>query len=495
MMRILAKHGDEMDILALPHETVRKGEYLSIEEGSDLRTLLIQAYEETYMDAPGVDEEILRDELFHPEVSKIDDPNELQSVSYMIKDARVLRCKIRASIDGQTLSHDVNWLPSRAQNRIQRFPYDKMIRYVSRPEAHRIDLGNTIGGEGFGIDCEDLDGRLTIITGKKESGKSHLSKLLISGLIAHGAYVVVFDINGEYGGISFNKDGGPSPFIDRVKNFQVGSNLGFTLKYLGKRVFIDILSHALDTPSITVREFMKIWDHLVANGRLNMRGLYDAILNWQSNEMVKNALLSRYYSLMSTRLFIDSEVSAVDFKDTINKFPSGVAMIFSLPTISSLSRRILVQIVLTKLLDLLEGKEIPPIFLFAEEAHLYLRDTYWEDLITRMRHYGIFTTFITNQPDALGPSVYRQADNIFLFNFTNERDLEMIAQAAIVDADTVKGIVRTLPRRHCLALGKVVAELPVTVSVRDAQFVTLGSTRLFFNGPTPIEPPINHSKT
>jgi len=488
-MRILAKHGDEMDILALPQETVRKGEYLSIEEGTDSRLLLIQAYEETYMDAPGVDEEILRDELFHPEVSKIDDPNDLQSISYMIKDARILRCKIRASIDGQSLSHDVNWLPSRAQNRIQRFPYDRMIRYVSRPEAHRIELGNTVGGEMFGIDCEDLDGRLTIITGKKESGKSHLSKLLISGLVANGAYVVVFDINGEYGGISFNKDGGPSPFIDRVKNFQVGSNLGFSLRYLGKRVFIDILSHALDTPSITVREFMKIWDHLVATGKLNMKGLYDAILSWQSNEMVKNALLSRYYSLLSTRLFIDSEVSAVDFKDTIGRFPSGVAMIFSLPTISSLSRRILVQIVLTKLLDLLEGKEIPPIFLFAEEAHLYLRDTYWEDLITRMRHYGIFTTFITNQPDALGPSVYRQADNIFLFNFTNERDLEMIAQAAIVDADTVKGIVRTLPRRHCLALGKVVAELPVAVSVRDAQFITLGSTRLFFNEPSRADPP------
>ncbi len=86
-----------------------------------------------------------------------------------------------------------------------------------------------------------------------------------------------------------------------------------------------------------------------------------------------------------------------------------------------------VELILSKLVELLEQKAIPPVFLLSEEAHLYLRDTYWEDLITRMRHFGVFTTFVTNQPDAIKQEIYRQADNIFLYNFSNEADLNLVS--------------------------------------------------------------------
>ena len=72
------------------------------------------------------------------------------------------------------------------------------------------------------------------------------------------------------------------------------------------------------------------------------------------------------------------------------------------------------------MVDLLERSLIKPIFLFAEENSFVVKDTYWEDIITRMRHFGIFTTFVTNQPDALSDGIYRQVDNIFLFNFMND---------------------------------------------------------------------------
>jgi DNA helicase HerA-like ATPase len=119
--------------------------------------------------------------------------------------------------------------------------------------------------------------------------------------------------------------------------------------------------------------------------------------------------------------------------------------------------------------------------LFAEEAHLYLRDTYWEDIVTRMRHFGIFTTFITNQPDAISDSIYRQLDNIFLFNFTNENDLEKIARASMVDAESVKSIVRTLPAKHCMVIGSVVNNLPLVIRTAQQEVLMLGETKRFFN--------------
>ena len=102
--------------------------------------------------------------------------------------------------------------------------------------------------------------------------------------------------------------------------------------------------------------------------------------------------------------------------------PGGGALVISLKKSSSLTKKMVVEIILNELVQLLEREAIPPVFLFAEEAHLYLRDTYWDDIVTRMRHFGIFTTLITNQPDAINDGIYRQADNIFLFNFTNETD-------------------------------------------------------------------------
>ena len=98
-------------------------------------------------------------------------------------------------------------------------------------------------------------------------------------------------------------------------------------------------------------------------------------------------------------------------------------------------------------MELLERTQIPPVFLFAEEAHLYVRDTYWEDIITRMRHFGIYATFITNQPDAINDGIYRQVDNIFLFNFTNDNDLDKISKVSLADRDTIRSIVKTLPQR------------------------------------------------
>ncbi|MDP8906099.1 MAG: hypothetical protein M3M88_01090, partial [Thermoproteota archaeon] len=168
------------------------------------------------------------------------------------------------------------------------------------------------------------------------------------------------------------------------------------------------------------------------------------------------------------------------FEELIKTKRKGAGMIINMSRVSPVVRRMIVEIVMNKLIDLLEKSLIPPIFIFAEEAHLYIRDTYWEDLITRMRHFGIYTTFITNQPDALNDTIYRQVDNIFLFNFTNDADLEKISKVSLLDNSTIKSLVKTLSHRNCLSIGKVVSNLPMVVKVDSVDMVTLGETKKFF---------------
>jgi DNA helicase HerA-like ATPase len=151
-----------------------------------------------------------------------------------------------------------------------------------------------------------------------------------------------------------------------------------------------------------------------------------------------------------------------------------------LKDVSSVDRQIVLEYTLGVLVNILGQWKIKSVFLFAEEAHLYLRETYWEDIVTRMRHFGLFTNFVTNQPDTIKENIYRQADSIFLFNFTNERDLEAVSRAARVDSDTVKSIAQELPPHHCLLIGRAVKDFPVMVKVRALDIKTMGQTRLFF---------------
>ena len=72
------------------------------------------------------------------------------------------------------------------------------------------------------------------------------------------------------------------------------------------------------------------------------------------------------------------------------------------------------------------------------------------------------------------------ADNFFLFNFSNDHDLEIVSKVAKVDADTIRMIVRDLPPHRCLVIGDIVGNFPLVVDVRPLEFQTLGATRYFF---------------
>jgi uncharacterized protein len=476
-MKILSKNGNELLLLAMEEDAAAKGDYLLIEDRN--KSVVVQVYDEEYLSSQALIEDIVKEEVVNASSrERIHDPLNIGNLSRLIRDARLFRTKIRASINDGKLSSDVTWLPSRVESKIRRIAMKELDSLLARYGVFPIPLGKTNHEEEFEIYAEDLDGKLTVITGKKESGKSHLSKLLIKTLVQHGAFVVVFDLNNEYAGLGWSRDGTPSSIHHQVKMLEPGKTLRFTLDYCGKAAISGMLKNALDMPAASLREFFRIWDWCESKQSLSIEAIGNAVNTWNINELVRDALVSRYHVIQASRLFISGE-GGLQFEEMISD-KNGAAMIINMGEVSPTIRRMIVEIVLSKVVDLLERKQIPPIFLFAEEAHLYIRDTYWEDIITRMRHFGIYTTFITNQPDALDDSIYRQIDNIFLFNFTNDNDLDKISKVSLADNDTIKSIVRTLPQRHCLAIGKIVCDLPVVIKVSTAEVMTLGETKKFF---------------
>jgi hypothetical protein len=482
-MRLYKKEGNIVQILSFPNETVEKGDYLLVEDGEAGKALIVQVIDVQFASIPGILEELLRSLPDGGELIQGEDFDPLEIAPHItyIQDASLLICKIRATMENENLSPSSSWLPSRSQSTIKKLPIPMLLKLAKVNGKLPVILGETKDASLLTIDASSLDGRLNIITGKKETGKSHLSKLLMLNLVEYKATVVIFDLNGEYISLGMTSDEKRNAYNDKIHVLTPSQNFKVALKQLNLHVLLGILIHALHLPGTSAREFRRIWLSLKERDMLNMHELGEAIRNWHCNQHVRDALFSRYHSLANTGFFTDEAAGTMFLEECLFRArEQGGAIVVNLKNTSAIDRQIVVEYVLGKLVDLLTCWKLKATFLFAEEAHLYLRETYWDDIVTRMRHFGIFTTFITNQPDTIRENIYRQADNIFLFNFMNEHDLEVVSRAARVDAETVKSIARDLPPHYCLALGRVVRDFPMVVKVKALDVKTMGETRLFF---------------
>jgi hypothetical protein len=482
-MKLYRKEGNIVQILSFPNETVEKGDYLLVEDPEANKGLIVQVIDVQFATIPGVLEELLRSLPDGGELIQGEDVDPLEIAPHItyIQDASLLICKIRATVENETLSPSSSWLPSRSQSTIKKLPVPTLLKLAKINGKLPITLGTTKDSSLLTVDASSIDGRLNIITGKKETGKSHLSKLLMSSLVSYRATVVIFDLNGEYVSLGMSSDGKRNINYDKIHVLTPSQNFKVALKQLSLHILLGILVHALHLPGTSTREFRRIWKELREKDKLTLRELGETIPNWNCNQHVRDALFSRYHALLNCGFFTDNIGEAALLEEVIVKAKEqGGAIVINLKNTSTIDRQIVVEYILGKLLDTLTAGRLKAAFLFAEEAHLYLRETYWDDIVTRMRHYGIFTTFITNQPDTIKESIYRQADNIFLFNFTNEHDLDVVSRAARVDAETVRSIARDLPPHHCLTLGKVVGDFPIVARVKALDIKTMGETRLFF---------------
>jgi hypothetical protein len=486
-MKLYKKESNIVHILSFPGETVEKGDYLLVEDADAERALIVQVIDVQFASIPGVLEELLRSLPDGGELIKGEDIDPLEiapHISY-IQDASLLICKIRATVENDGLNPSSSWLPSRSQSTIKKLPLPTLLRLAKIEGRLPIVIGGTKDSSPLTIDATSLDGRLNIITGKKETGKSHLSKLLMVNLVGYKATIVVFDLNGEYLSLGLTGDGKKNANYDKIHVLTPSQNFKLALKQLDLHVMLGILIHALHLPGTSAREFRRIWQALKERDSLTLRELGETIRNWNCNQHVRDALFSRYHALVNSGVFTDNLVEATSLEEYLLKTREhGGAIIMNLRNTSSIDRQVVVEYVLGKLVESLSSSRIKAVFLFAEEAHLYLRETYWDDIVTRMRHFGIFTTFITNQPDTIRENIYRQADNIFLFNFTNEHDLDVVSRAARVDAETVRSIARDLPPHYCLALGRAVRDFPIVAKIKALDVKTMGETRLFFTSAT-----------
>ena len=104
-------------------------------------------------------------------------------------------------------------------------------------------------------------------------------------------------------------------------------------------------------------------------------------------------------------------------------------------------------------------------FVFFEEAHFYVDESAIMNIITRGRHIGMASMFVTNTPQHLPDTVFRQLDNLFLLSLTHKEDIRNVSKNSFTDEDTIQSFATRMPVNHALIMGNVTDRYPLIVSV------------------------------
>jgi DNA helicase HerA-like ATPase len=204
-----------------------------------------------------------------------------------------------------------------------------------------------------------------------------------------------------------------------------------------------------------------------------------------STVIINHAIRSRLEALKNTHIFARTPAEAASLGKAYRQIRNGGALVIDISALSNLAREGFVQAIIELVKDLclweLEQSTHRFPFIFFEEAHLYVSRRSIDYIVTRARHLGITSFFVTNMIHGLDEAVLRQADNLFLLRIPFEDDVRHVSRGAATDYETMEAFVRRLRQRHALTIGVATAQYPVIFAVDPLQEVnTAGETRYFF---------------
>jgi len=505
--------GDLVELFFSSREAdLRVGETLTLRERASGRSVIIQVIAFRSVSYPS----LALDQL-HSLVPETIHAPLLESIGYQLTlpsngrgeelgNLKVALAKIRKTIPTPTSNGTAQWeqwdgwIPARD---VEVFRTDDREVFVNatRDLGHRLRLGRTLAGHDFYVEGQDLE-KVNVITGVKGSGKSHLSKVVLLQLIEHGAPCVVFDINREYIHLpKVETDPHTGKTLRRgIVHLEAGGNFRLSVRQFGLAPMMTLMIR-FGLPEVSALHFenrlARLWAEAEAlereGGEAPYIGLEQLMQMAEENEfgggssatVVNHAIRSRLEALRNTRIFARTPKEAASLGEAYKTIRSGGALVVDVSALSNLAREGFVQAIIELVKDLclweIEHKTHRFPFIFFEEAHLYVSRQSIDYIVTRARHLGITSFFVTNMIHGLDEAVLRQADNLFLLRIPFEDDVRHVSRGAATDYETMAAFVRRLRQRHALVVGNVTAQYPLIFEVNPLEGVnTAGETRYFF---------------
>ena len=387
-----------------------------------------------------------------------------------IKSLKLATAKIRKRVhDGQWLAWD-GWIPTRHVD-IVRIEASALLSKILPIPQFPLQSFAEFDGTAISFGGPRLN-MVSVVTGVKGSGKSHLAKHLVLALEASGVPCVIFDINGEY---------------VQLPNAQV---LHWGQSFLPR--LSDVGYEMLETLIRTLYPFTpsspseSLFESRLPN-IFNTRHQYCTNRNepftidipflrrqtWGGGDYVENAIAHRLEMIDRMGLFWSAssanDANQSSLTDLYGNACNGQPIVFDMRKLSSSLKQALVRSVNKSLEQICDNEtqaqsnRYP--FVFFEEAHFYISEANIVNLITRGRHIGIGSVFVTNTPKELPDTVFRQLDNLFLLSLTHKDDIRNVSKNSFTDEATIESFATRMPERHALIIGNVTDRYPLVVKV------------------------------
>lgn len=386
---------------------------------------------------------------------------------HVFRDTWVAKCKIRGHICQGRFQAGLMRFPSE-NPRVEKLCAGELVATLGLEPKMPALMGTFLGdSKPLFLDLAGLQG-VSLITGRKGSGKSHLAKKFLEQMVNQKAPAVVLDVNGEYAQLGIpdsGATGGRPTMVELVpgKNFFIPLD-GIPFETFARMCQIEENHNAF-------RLFARYWSEHPQGKSLEK--LREWIPGTQSPPGTVHAAFGRIQYAASLRVF-----GPFDFTGHMARIRSGGALVLNLFQQGEKVKQLSIVYVLRQLIEAglrNEGK----LFLFAEEAQNYFEKEFWDDVITRMRHLGVYSVIVTNEPTTLPGMVFRQCDNLFCFNFSSDNDLAFVSNAQVIDPESLE-MAKLLSAGQCIAIGACTRGFPLLLHVGATRADAAGRTRLLW---------------
>lgn len=468
---------DRIEILFNPlKEKLEPGESLKIlEKGDEKRGLIVQIIELKTIDYRSLIEEQLREvavEQFQMENLVVEEDLGMLDM----KNLKIAMAKIRKEIKIEENSEKwiewKGWIPTRNVEVIK-IDSSELISKLVEEGPSSLTLGKTLDGVDLKIKGQNIE-KVNVITSVKGAGKSHLAKGILLQLIQQGGQCIVFDLNKEYGNLPQEKG---------IVPLTAGDNLKLSIVDFGLSSLVYLMQN-FGLPETSAGYFINTFKNIFEMAQKKNEFIpFEALIEESNTKItqsyVRAAIERVLHQINMVGVFANEKGEAESIQKQLQNIKDGGGLIIDISGLSKIVLEAFVPAVIDKLKEIIRGGK--QLFLFFEEAHSYLKEHHIFDLITRIRHLGATTIFITNMVTSLPEVVLRQLDNLFLLKLPHERDVSYVSAGAPVDDESIRAFSMRLPLQEAILIGKATSNYPIRFKPAPLEEIkTAGETKYFF---------------